>query len=152
MASITAKNMNKFLKGKFEEYLMLSGCSESELLHGVNYDTVKAQQSNTNNAINLIIKIDRATSYVQAMSNALNLLTSTFERPYKQIIEDYYFKHHLIRDIAIKLSWSERWINKLKADALKELATRFLVEQVKLRISEDEIINLTGNKELVQQN
>ena len=152
MASITAKNMNKFLKGQFEEYLILSGCSESELLHGVNYDTVRTQKSNTNNAINLIIKIDRATVYVQAMSKAINLLSSSLERPYKQIIEDYYFKHHLIREISIKISCSERWVNKLKIEALKELAVRFLVEQVKLGLSEDEIINLTENKEVVPQN
>lgn len=152
MASITAKKMNKFLKGQFEDYLSLAGCSESELLHGVRYDTIKVQQSSTNNAMNLIIKIDRATSYVQAMSNALNLLSSTNERPYKQIIEDYYFKHDLIREIAIRNSIAESTTKRWKRYALEELALRFVAEQYRVGISEDEIINLTENKELVQQN
>ena len=148
MAYTSASKMDKFLKGKFEKYLMLSGCSESELLHGVNYETVKAQPSNTNNAINLIIKIDKATSYVQAMSKAVNLLTSTSERPYKKIIQEFYFKHCLIREIAIKIGWSESHTKRLKRRALKELALRFLAEQSRVGINEDEIINLTEDTEL----
>lgn len=147
--SIIAIKTDNFLRHKFEYCLMLTGLSENDFLAGVN--TV------FDNSIKVTVgklteEIEQASLYVQAMSNAINLLPSNIQHPYKQIIKEFYFKHVLIRDIALMLGWSERFIQKEKAKALNELGMRFMSEQNKLGISKDRIIDLTKNSELVQQN
>ena len=112
--SIIAVKTDKFLKHNFRRCLMLIGSGENDFL------------SLIDNATNIIInnsteEIEQASLYVQAMSNAIRLLPSNVEHPYKQIIEDYYFKERLIREIAITLGWSEIFIKRSKAKALDEL-------------------------------
>ena len=140
--SIIAIKTDKFLKHNFKRCLMLIGLGENDFLNVID------------NATNIIInnlteEIEQASLYVQAMSNAINRLPSNVEHPYKQIIEDYYFKERLIREIALKLGWSEIFIKKRKVIALDELGVRFIAEQNKLGISKDTIIDLTKNIELV---
>ena len=139
--SIIAIKTDKFLKHNFKRCLMLIGLGENDFLSVID------------NATNIIInnsteEIEQASLYVQAMSNAINLLPSNVEHPYKQIIEDYYFKERLIREIAIILGWSEIFIKRSKAKALDELGVRFMAEQNKLGMSKDKIIDLTDNSEL----
>ncbi|MGQ5709466.1 ArpU family phage packaging/lysis transcriptional regulator [Lactobacillus sp. PSON] len=137
----TVNKVKEFFKYDYEKYETLSKYSTD--LKGVNYDNTKVNSSlNTDKVSDLYIKAMQAKNIIDCVKSAIENLVERPRKPYKTLMTLRYMKHYLIWQVGNKLGYGLSQTNEIHKKALINFADIFLLEQMKLGVPVDKILDL----------
>lgn len=141
----TVKLVKYFFKYDYEKYETLSKYATD--LKGVNYDNTKVNSSKSkDNMANLYIKAMQAKNIIDCVKSAIENLIEEPKKPYKTFMNLRYMKHYLVWEVSNKIGYGLSQTNEIAKKALANFADTFLLEQIRLGVPADEILDLHAYK------